>query len=241
MNGNIKSFIETASEFISTPPAELAAILLVDTLQREERIFPSSLAHYVETNYYDKEAVQAAMEALGWLIAEGFLVPDYNAGASGAYRLTREARKAVTQEDINELIRARQALPRHLHALVIKHAVPIFRSGNYVDAVAAAFKQVEIKVRDSANLSSQVGVSLMNNAFSPTKPGVLCDPSIDGGEQQGIMSLFSGAMGIFRNPAAHRNIVLSSHQAAQMLVFASLLLETAEHLIVEARAAGRIS
>lgn len=239
MKGSLKQLIQTEAEFVTMPVAELASCLLFDTIRHEERVFPFALAQYVGMHFGGSEAADAAMEALGWLIAEGLLVPDYNPGAAGSYRLTRAARKATTKADIDELIRARQNVPKHLHPLIIEQAVPSFRSGSYDMAVAAAFKQVEVVVRDASKLTGQVGVNLMNNAFNPAS-GILCDPNIDRSEQVGVMSLFAGAMGIFRNPAAHRNLNLSSHQAAQMLVFASLLIETAEALVAEAKTAGRI-
>lgn len=239
MKGSLKQLITSKQEFLALPIAELASVLLFDTIQHEERFFPSQLASYVVNHFPGDEVAEAAMEALGWLIAEGIIVPDYNAGNTGGYRLTREARKAVNRTDIDALIKARQSLPKHLHPLIVQNAVPSFRSGSYDMAVAAAFKEVEIMVRDASQLSGQIGVTLMNNAFSPGR-GPLCDVNLGSGEQVGVMALFAGAMGVFRNPAAHRNVNTSSHQAAQQLVFASLLLETAEGLIVTARAAGRI-
>jgi len=239
MQGSLKSLIATEVEFLKMPVAELASILLLDTIRHEERIFPSALAQYVSMHFAGKEVADAAMEALGWLIAEGILVPDHNPGAAGGYRLTREARKSASKEDIDELINARQSLPKHLHPLIVQKAVPSFRAGSYDMAVAAAFKEVEIIVRDASNLTGQTGVPLMNNAFSP-KNGILCDTNLESGEQVAVMSLFAGSMGIFRNPAAHRNLNTTSRQAAQQLVFASLLLETAENLIAEAKQAGRI-
>jgi uncharacterized protein (TIGR02391 family) len=240
MKGNLKSLIPTEQEFLEMAVAELASILLFDTIRHEERVFPSSLVQYVGMHFRSDDAADASVEALGWLIAEGILVPDYNPGAAGGYRLTREARKAVDQADIDELIKARQVLPKHLHPLIIQKAVPTFRSGSYDMAVAAAFKEVEVLVRDATNLAGLVGVPLMNKAFSPTG-GLLCDTNLDSGEQVGTMALFAGAMGIFRNPAAHRNVNTTSQQAAQLLVFASILIETAEGLIAEAKQAGRIT
>lgn len=239
MQGSLKNLIQTEQQFVSMPTAELAGCLLFDTIRHEERVFPNQLAQYVAKHFRSDEAADAAMEALGWLISEGLLVPDYNAGAAGAYRLTRAARRAANKQDIDELIRARQSLPKHLHPLVIEHAVPSFRSGSYDMAVAGAFKQVEILIRDASRLTSQHGVSLMKSALSP-KAGVLCDTTLDPSEQEGIMFLFSGAMGVFRNSAAHRNLNLTSHQAAQLLVFASLLIENAERLIVDAKKAKRL-
>lgn len=240
MKGSLKQLVATKEEFLNLPVAELASVLLFDTIRHDERFFASQLASYVMSHFPDDEVAEAAMEAMGWLIAEGLIVPDYNPGNTGGYRLTREARKAVSKADIDALVKARQTMPKHLHPSIVQKAVPSFRAASYDMAVAAAFKEVEILVRDSSSrLAGQIGVPLMHKAFSPNG-GVLCDPTLDPGEQQGVMSLFAGAMGVFRNPAAHRNVNTTSHQAAQLLVFASLLLETAEGLIAEAKKANRL-
>lgn len=238
MKGSLRTLLSTKDELLQMPAAELATCLLTDTIRHQDRIFPSEVASYVTNAFPGDDSAQAAMEALGWLLAEGLLVPDYVPGGFVAYRLSRAARQAVQSADINELVRARQILPKNLHPIIIEHAVPIFRSGSYDTAVAESFKQVEVLVRDASSLSSRDGVSLMQAAFGTN--GVLRKTNVRTAEQDGTMHLFVGAVAVFRNPSAHQNLDTDSHQAAQLLVLASLLIETAEDHIREARNAGRI-
>ncbi len=254
MQGNLKLLIETADDFISMQPAQLAGYLLLDCLKNSERFMAVELAGFVETLYGSHKAVavkEAAMEALAWLMAEGFVIPDFHSTTTGSgwYRLGPTARKAVTQTDIQELIRLRQILPKaFLHQEITKHAVPIFMTGSYDTSVHEAFKQVEITIRDATRLNNLFGVDLVRAAFKPSNsrdatviPGLLTDTTTLEAEQQGTSNLFAGTMAVFRNPSSHQNLTTTAIEAGSLLTFASHLLFIAEKQILLAKQAGRIS
>ncbi len=48
------------------------------------------------------------------------------------------------------------------------------------------------------------------------------------GERVAMMELYAGAMGHFKNPPSHRDVSIRRNAAAQVICFASYLLEQAE-------------
>src|SRR5438874_1359891 len=85
-------------------------------------------------------------------------------------------------------------------------------------------REVEIRVRELAQADpALIGVKLMQEAFR--KEGPLADASLDPGEQVGMMSLFAGAIAVFKNPPSHRQIDYSDPtEAAEVVLLADLLL-----------------
>ncbi|MDT5322521.1 MAG: hypothetical protein QOJ56_4992 [Mycobacterium sp.] len=115
----------------------------------------------------------------------------------------------------------------NLHADVISAASNLFADGHYAAAVSEAFKSIEVRVRNLANITDQSGSKLMGQAFGTSAPRL--DVSTETGqsgkdEQEGYQQLFRGAMLGVRNPKAHE---LFRHddpqQALEYLGFASLL------------------
>ena len=71
----------------------------------------------------------------------------------------------------------------------------MFMRGDYDVAVFQAFKEVEVAVRTAAGLpDSEVGVSLMRNAFHPSN-GKLTDTESVMAEREAVSSLYAGAIG----------------------------------------------
>jgi uncharacterized protein (TIGR02391 family) len=70
----------------------------------------------------------------------------------------------------------------------------------------------------------------MNQAFSPPKNaqqtgGPLYQRDDERGEAVGIMSLFAGAMGLFKNPPSHRRVDFEdATEAAEVVLLADLLM-----------------
>jgi uncharacterized protein (TIGR02391 family) len=76
----------------------------------------------------------------------------------------------------------------------------------------------------------------MQAAFSPTVPGPLFDPSMDGGEAVARMNLFAGALGVFKNPTSHREVAFDDPaEAAEVILFADLLMRILDRVEVEIR------
>ncbi len=103
--------------------------------------------------------------------------------------------------------------------------------GHYADAVEAAFKTVNLRVKSHVKRGTGDeldGADLMHRALSPNKPViVLGDLSTRSGKdmQQGYMEIFAGAMMAIRNPKAHDNIDIDETRAIHHLFLASLLME----------------
>ena len=70
---------------------------------------------------------------------------------------------------------------------------------------------------------------MMRKAFAENGP--LSDNSTPKAEREALSNLFAGAIGCYKNPHSHRNVILLAEEAAEMIVFASHLVR-----IVEARA-----
>lgn len=121
-------------------------------------------------------------------------------------------------------------LPRaKLHAAIADKVYPAFLRGEYDTSVFQAFREVEIAVRFAGGFQPEVvGVKLMRDAFRPTQgtvaAGPLTDQSLPVAEQEGMMSLFAGAIGLYKNPQSHRNIPTRPVDAAEVIIFASHLL-----------------
>jgi uncharacterized protein (TIGR02391 family) len=103
--------------------------------------------------------------------------------------------------------------------------------GELDEAVFAAFKAVEVAVREAGGYeASDIGVALMRKAFD-SKKGPLTDLSQPEGERDALGHLFAGAIGSYKNPHSHRTVNLTDPREAQEQV----LLATHLLSIVAAR------
>ena len=118
----------------------------------------------------------------------------------------------------------------NIHPQVISIAKSRFDDGHYADAVEAAFKEINVRVKTiykERSLEEKDGARLMQSAFSPNNPIIkIGDISTETGRdiQQGYMEMFSGAMKGIRNPKAHNNQTISKADAIRKLHFASMLM-----------------
>jgi uncharacterized protein (TIGR02391 family) len=116
-----------------------------------------------------------------------------------------------------------------LHPSVTQVVKARFDASHYADAVEAAFKELNSKVKaymKRATGQEFDGADLMQRAFSPNAPVVrLADLSTEDGKsiQQGYMQIFAGSMTGIRNPKAHSNITIDAPRAIHFLHLASLL------------------
>lgn len=118
----------------------------------------------------------------------------------------------------------------NIHPQIVSVAKGRFDDSYYADAVEAAFKEVNTRVKGIYKNRTSIekdGVKLMQSAFSPQNPIIkLGDISTETGTnvQQGYMEMFVGAMIGIRNPKAHSNQTLSKADAIRKLHFASMLM-----------------
>ena len=126
----------------------------------------------------------------------------------------------------------------HIHPQILAVAKDRFENGYYSDAVEAAFKELNVRVKNT--YIERVGIEkdgakLMQAAFSVQNPIIkLGDISTETGHniQQGYMEMFAGAMMGIRNPQAHNNQSVSKSSAIRKLHFASMLMFKLEHELI---------
>jgi len=83
----------------------------------------------------------------------------------------------------------------------------IFDLDRYEEAVFAAFKLVEEKVRTKAGLGPlDIGTDLMSKAFNPSTGRLTVPSAVTKAEQEAVHALFRGAIGLFKNPSSHRTV-----------------------------------
>ena len=126
----------------------------------------------------------------------------------------------------------------NIHPQIVSVAKGRFDDSYYADAVEAAFKEVNTRVKGIYKNRTSVekdGAKLMQSAFSPQNPIIkLGDISTETGTnvQQGYMEMFVGAMIGIRNPKAHSNQTLSKADAIRKLHFASMLMYKLDNELV---------
>jgi uncharacterized protein (TIGR02391 family) len=179
---------------------------------------------------------QILADAVGWLISRGLVGPGSASSRSGGeWRVTTAGYDALTNGSVL-IVENRQRLHTDLHHALEGSPRRNFETGDYNVAVFAAMHAVENAVRTAGGLTDSVhGDALMKEAFKENGP--LAPRDVNRGEQVALMSLFAGAYGAFRNPAAHRPVEYkSATEAADILHLADLLLRIADRQAIEFRA-----
>jgi uncharacterized protein (TIGR02391 family) len=169
---------------------------------------------------------QAMSEAFDWLQAQGLVTRDASQTSGNWLVRTAKGKKVAEANDGLQLLEVDKLLAIDLHAaLAARQVREKFARGDVEDAVSAAVKQVEVSVREAAGAdNSKIGTKLMAWAFKPGE-GPLHDRELDGGEQAGIMALYLGLIGAFKNPTSHRHVNFDDPvEAAEIILFADLLL-----------------
>jgi uncharacterized protein (TIGR02391 family) len=125
------------------------------------------------------------------------------------------------------------------HPLIESEARPQFLIRKPDQAVFAAMKAVEIRVRQLAGLGEDLyGAGLMNQAFK--QGGPLADPAAGGKHNDGPRSLFTGALAMFRNPAGHTVVAYDDEaEAVEAVAVASALMRHLDRVEDRLLAAGR--
>ncbi len=176
------------------------------------------------------------MEAWSWLERENFIAVRVGFHSAEDYFITRRGRKVKSRGGLESYGKA-NLLPRaKLHPAIADKVYPAFLRGEYDTAIFQAFREVEVAVRDTGKYPSEtVGVKLMREAFRPAQgtssPGPLTDPLLPVAEQEGMMNLFAGAIGWYKNPQSHRNVPTDAMDAAEVIILASHLLRLVDHRI----------
>jgi uncharacterized protein (TIGR02391 family) len=110
-----------------------------------------------------------------------------------------------------------------LHPRLMAKCRDHFYSAKYDDCILNAAKTVEVVAREAAGLSDdEYGVSMMRKIFKPQDPILTYSDNI--AEQESVMYLFSGFIGVFKNAHSHKFLEVKDPLAAfEILSFANHL------------------
>ena len=181
----------------------------------------SEFGQYASLNY-DK-AARVIQEAWSILHVEGLIAPSGDT-SNHQWFITRKGKLIKSRGEYESYRRGYLLAENSLAPELEQKVRPLFLGGDYDTAVFKAFRELEVRVRDSGGFSEELlGVPLMRTAFD-VKSGPLTDHSRVEGERVAAQHLFAGAIGIFKNPSSHRNVSFSPKEAAAIIRFADYLL-----------------
>jgi uncharacterized protein (TIGR02391 family) len=249
----LSSFVPNAADLLTLEVEELAGVLLIHLKSYEgvpgNSVYQNGLiseknfldaqeqrGHGQQPEYGSRQAQvnTALMEAWSWLEREGFLIRDPRQSAPW-FLISRRGQRVASWEDFEAYLKASLIPKEQLHALIAAKVYPAFLRGEYDTAVFQAFRDVEVSVRAAGGFPDDlVGVNLMQDAFRPIKnsnlPRPLTDTQLPVAEQEGMMSLFAGAIMLYKNPQSHRNVPTAAADAAEVIGFAGQLLRIVDRL-----------
>ena len=256
---SLSSLVPHASDLLALEVEELAGVLLANlnsyegmagnSVYQNGLICQSNFVSALEQTgrgqkpeYGGKQPLvsRALMEAWAWLEREGILIRDPNQPAPWFF-ISRRGQGMRSQQDF-EAYRKASLLPKsQLHPLIATKVYPAFLRGEYDTAIFQAFREVEVAVRAAAGFPADlVGVNLMREALRPVKntapAGPLTDTLLPVAEQEGMASLFAGAILLYKNPQSHRNVPADAADAAEVIGFASHLLRMVDRRKAESSA-----
>lgn len=211
-------------------PEELAGIVLeylksLPAGSTQLNRYNFGLPHTVEGYPLEhQESVRyALMEAWMCLEKEGLIASKPGETRDSVF----VTRRGISIEDTAalEAYRRGNLLPKRLlHSLLVEDVWLLFSRGHYHQAVLQAFKAVEVAVRNAGGYpAASYGVDLMRQAFHAAR-GPLTDVNQLLSEREAAAHLFAGAIGLYKNPQSHRNVLVTADEAAEIIIFASHLL-----------------
>lgn len=224
-----ESYIPPGDEAVELPVDDLALRLLhlVDEggqthlLSRHEATWVGSWENHPGGE--GAAFLHAIAEAWDWLASR--LLVARRPGDKGEFAfITRRGERVLAAKDGPALLRAEERIDVDLHPIIAARVRRQFLLGEYELAALAAMSEVEIRVRKLAKAGDgDIGVPLTQSAFKDGGP--LADPKLEPGERKATMALFSGALGVFKNPSSHRQVEYDDPTlAAEVVLLADLLL-----------------
>ena len=193
------------------------------------------MAHDFGIKLGDHGVPEAVQERIRTLRASGASLSNIRQGRQGASTSTAPtgdlspATESRELDGVKPMTPATQFLSRNFHEEVVKRSRRLFSSGHRTEAISAAFRSVNNRVKRLSGIKGLDGVKLMNQALSDQSPALRLNDGSDTtelDEQQGLRYLMVGATLALRNPRVHeddwppdRNV----NAALECLAYASLL------------------
>lgn len=215
----------TPDEITALPLDELALLVLRDAKATNAWNWRNWLIGAGQRYPRKSDAMRAFAEAWGWLHARGLVCGSPEQDTPQSFIITRRGEQLLSTG--LTWLKATERLDVDLVPVLEQKARPQFLRGDFETAAFVAMKEVEVQVRARAGFDdSIIGTRLMTAAFKPGPPaGPLCQSNADPGEAVAIMDLFKGAIGLFKNPASHRQVDFTDPtEAAEVVLLADLLL-----------------
>lgn len=217
-----KSLLDlTTDELLSLPIDELSLIAL-EHIESSQEWSMNNFLILSQNQGHDRQASKCWAEALNWLISKNLVAhPSPDDPRAGTIFVTRLG-KSVLQSGLDG-IKAFERLDFKLHPR-LGRVKSQFLLGEYELAAFAAMREVEIRVRELSGASSSlIGVKLMRESFR--EGGRLFNSDLDPGERVGLMELFAGAIGTFKNPPSHRQVNYTDlTEVSEVVLLADLLM-----------------
>ena len=118
------------------------------------------------------------------------------------------------------------------HPRIAKASRSHFRSRKYGDAIFAAFRCIEVLVKEKSGVHNRRGQSLMSIVFNENRPIIKLnrlETDFEKDEQMGFRFIYMGSMTGIRNPKAHAEIEQKDpYKTLEYLSLASLLAKRLE-------------
>lgn len=179
---------------------------------------------------YDIELTVEEMEQIHVAIQElknqGLIVKDITQSDEAFWVPTKKGIDLVVRmQDIDVYALRLEEVLKNQDLLDV--CLSVFNEDDYETAIFKAYRFVEEKVREKAQLDADdIGTDLMSKAFNPKSGKLVVPTCVVTAEQEGVHSLFRGAISFFKNPSSHRTVDYNDRQVAiQVIAFAELLLD----------------
>ena len=225
-----RSFEYEEDEILTMPVEDVALAVLQDAHDNGE--WNAYNWMQLAEQSYGRPPLRRLAEGWQWLFSKGAVARDYSQSAADAMFVT-ELGRSLLVEGTGRLV-AEERLGMELHPSLETKVRRQFLLGEYDLAVFAAFRQVEVRVRELIEArDSRIGVPLMRDALG--EGGKLRVAGVDEGELDARAHLFAGAMGVFKNPTSHREVDYNDPtEAAEAVLFADLLLRMIDRIATDA-------
>lgn len=198
----------------------------VNKINRFNLISSSNPELMTYANNHSDIAGELLSQAWFSLLVRGLIAPIQDEHNMDWVFITKNGQKIKNKADFAHFSYIK-LLPKDLLDIKLAEKVwPIFIRGDFDTSVFAAFKEVEVRMRNAADLPATIfGVDLARDAFNSEKGKLTDIENPNKSEKEAYGHLFAGAIGAFKNPSSHRDIDYDDPAiASSLILFANTLL-----------------